>query len=252
VSVKKLNSINDLAAFRKNLVEEGILGPGKKRIRVCCGTGCRANHSLKVVDKLRKEAKRTETDVEIVTTGCQGLCQKGPVMTVEPQGYFYHRVGPENVADIISRTVEKGLPIRSLLYRRSIREKLASSIDEVPFYHKQVRVSLRHNGAIDPTNILHYIVVGGYKALEKALSAMTPDQVLAEVDKANLRGRGGAGFPAGVKWRHSKRSPVKTKVVIANGDEGDPGAFMDRSVMEGDPHSLLEGMILCSYAIGAK
>jgi len=165
--MERLNSIDDLIAFRKDLAREGILAPGKKRIRVCCGTGCRANHSLKLVDKLKKEAQRTETDVEIITTGCQGLCQKGPVMTVEPQGYFYHRVQPERVEDIISRTVGKGEPIRSLLYRRSIREKLASSIDEVPFYRKQVRVSLRHNGAIDPTNILHYIAVGGYGALER-------------------------------------------------------------------------------------
>jgi NADH:ubiquinone oxidoreductase subunit F (NADH-binding)/MinD superfamily P-loop ATPase/(2Fe-2S) ferredoxin len=250
--MERLNSIDDLIAFRKNLAREGILAPGKKRIRVCCGTGCRANHSLKLVDNLKKEARRNETDVEIIRTGCQGLCQKGPVLIVEPQGYFYHRVEPEKAEDIISRTIIKGMPIRSLLYRRSIREKPGSSIDEVPFYRKQVRVSLRHNGAIDPTNILHYIAVGGYKALEKALSAMTPEQVLSEVDRANLRGRGGAGFPAGIKWRHSKKSPVKAKFVIANGDEGDPGAFMDRSVMEGDPHSLLEGMILCAYAIGAR
>ncbi len=137
-----------------------------------------------------------------------------------------------------------------LLYRRTYGE-WAYHIDEVPFYSKQVRVALRHNGKIDPTNILHYIAIGGYKALEKVLSSMTPEQVLDEVDKANLRGRGGAGFPAGKKWRHTKKTPG-LKFVIANGDEGDPGAFMDRSVMEGDPHSLLEGMIICAYAIGAN
>ncbi len=173
-------------------------------------------------------------------------------MIIEPQGYFYHRVQPERAGDIISRTIKGEKPVWDLLYRRSIGEKPAYLIKEVPFYSKQIRVSLKNNGAIDPTNIYHYIAVGGYKALEKAFSKMTPEQVLDEVDKANLRGRGGAGFPAGKKWRHSKKSPGAVKFVIANGDEGDPGAFMDRSVMEGDPHSLLEGMLLCAYAIGAR
>ncbi|MBM4135954.1 MAG: 4Fe-4S dicluster domain-containing protein [Nitrospira sp.] len=249
--MEKLNSINDLIAFREHLFREGILAPGKKRIRVCCGTGCRANRSIKLVNELKKESQGSETDVEIIMTGCQGLCQKGPVMIVDPQGFFYHKVQPEHAKDIIARTI-KGKPLRRLLYHRSIGEKYAYSVDEVPFYHKQVRVTLRNNGAIDPTNILHYITVGGYRALEKALSTMTPEQVLDEVDKANLRGRGGAGFPAGKKWRHAKRAPGNIKFVIANGDEGDPGAFMDRSLMEGDPHSLLEGMMLCAYAIDAR
>lgn len=250
--MKKLNSVNDLIAFRDILIKEGVLAPGKKRIKVCAGTGCRANHSLKVVEELNRESQRTGTEVEIITTGCQGLCQKGPVMVIEPQGYFYHKVQSESAEDIISRTVKGEKPIWDLLYRRSIGENPTYLINDVPFYSKQIRVSLKNNGTIDPTNIYHYIVVGGYKALEKAFSKMTPDQVLNEVDKANLRGRGGAGFPAGKKWRHSKKSPGNIKFVIANGDEGDPGAFMDRSVMEGDPHSLLEGMILCAYAIGAR
>jgi len=250
--MKRLDSVNDLIAFRDLLLKEGVLAPGKKRIRVCAGTGCRANHSLKVVEELNRESQRTGTEVEIITTGCQGLCQKGPVMIIEPQGYFYHRVQPERAGDIISRTIKGEKPVWDLLYRRSIGEKPVCLIKEVPFYSKQIRVSLKNNGAIDPTNIYHYIAVGGYKALEKAFSRMTPEQVLDEVDKANLRGRGGAGFPAGKKWRHSKKSPGAVKFVIANGDEGDPGAFMDRSVMEGDPHSLLEGMLLCAYAIGAR
>jgi NADH:ubiquinone oxidoreductase subunit F (NADH-binding)/NAD-dependent dihydropyrimidine dehydrogenase PreA subunit/(2Fe-2S) ferredoxin len=250
--MKRLDSVNDLIAFRDTLLKEGVLAPGKKRIKVCAGTGCRANHSLKIVEELKKESQGSGVEVEIITTGCQGLCQKGPVMLIEPQGYFYHKVQSERAEDIISRTVKGEKPIWDLLYRRSIGEKPTYLINEVPFYSKQVRVSLKNNGAIDPTNIDHYIAVGGYKALEKAFSKMTPDQVLNEVDKANLRGRGGAGFPAGKKWRHSKKSLGNIKFVIANGDEGDPGAFMDRSVMEGDPHSLLEGMILCAYAIGAR
>ena len=250
--MKRLDSVNDLIAFRDILLKEEVLAPGKKRIKVCAGTGCRANRSLKIVEELSRESQRTETEVEIMTTGCQGLCQKGPVMIIEPQGYFYHRVQPGRAGDIISRTIKGEKPVWDLLYRRSIGEKPACLIKEVPFYSKQIRVSLKNNGAIDPTNIYHYIAVGGYKALEKAFSKMTPEQVLDEVDKANLRGRGGAGFPAGKKWRHSKKSPGAVKFVIANGDEGDPGAFMDRSVMEGDPHSLLEGMLLCAYAIGAR
>jgi NADH:ubiquinone oxidoreductase subunit F (NADH-binding)/NAD-dependent dihydropyrimidine dehydrogenase PreA subunit/(2Fe-2S) ferredoxin len=250
--MKRLDSVNDLIAFRDILLKEEVLAPGKKRIKVCAGTGCRANRSLKIVEELSRVSQRTETEVEIMTTGCQGLCQKGPVMIIEPQGYFYHRVQPERAGDIISRTIKGEKPVWDLLYRRSIGEKPVCLIKEVPFYSKQIRVSLKNNGAIDPTNIYHYIAVGGYKALEKAFSKMTPEQVLDEVDKANLRGRGGAGFPAGKKWRHSKKSPGAVKFVIANGDEGDPGAFMDRSVMEGDPHSLLEGMLLCAYAIGAR
>ena len=250
--MERLNNIDDFIALRKRLAREGLLDPDKKRIKVCCGTACRANHSLKLVKKLHEESQNSDSDIEIITTGCQGLCQMGPVMTIDPKGYFYHKVRPERAGDIINRTVKADKPIWDLLYRGSLGQKPAHFISDVSFYKKQVRIALRNNGRIDPTNILHYIAVGGYKGLEKALSAMTPEDVLHEVDKANLRGRGGAGFPAGIKWRHSKKSSVKTKFVIANGDEGDPGAFMDRSVMEGDPHSLLEGMILCAYAIGAK
>jgi len=247
---QRLESIEDLSALREKLKNEGVLSTDTKRIRVCCGTGCRANNSLKLYEELKKEAEKSDTSVEIIQTGCQGLCQKGPVMIIEPQNYFYHRVQPERASQIIRRTINDSKPIVDLLYRKQYGER-AYHINDVPFYKKQVRVALRHNGKIDPTNILHYIAIGGYKALEKALSYMTPDDVLSEVDKANLRGRGGAGFPAGKKWKHTKSTPG-IKFVIANGDEGDPGAFMDRSVMEGDPHSLLEGMILCAYAIGAR
>lgn len=251
-AMKRLNNIAELVNLRKLLLKEGVLTSRQKRIKLCCGTGCMANNSLKVADALMKEAQRSNTDVEIITTGCQGLCQKGPVMVIEPQGYFYQRVQPNRTGDIISRTIKEEAPIWDLLYRRAFGEKTAYSMASVPFYGKQLRIALRNNGRIDPANIYHYIAVGGYKALEKAFSEMTPEHVLDEVDKANLRGRGGAGFPAGKKWRHTKKSPGAVKFVIANGDEGDPGAFMDRSIMEGDPHSLLEGMLLCAYAIGAR
>ena len=250
--VKKLKNIHDLIAFRDLLLKQGVLAPGKRRIKVCAGTGCRANNSMRIVEELRKTSHGSDVDVEVITTGCQGLCQKGPVMTIEPQGYFYQKVRPERADAIVSHTVKGEKPLWDLLYCRCIGEKPTYLISEVPFYSKQVRVALRNNGKIDPTNIHHYIAIGGYRALEKALSMMTPEEVLYEVDEANLRGRGGAGFPAGRKWKHTKNSPSSIKFVIANGDEGDPGAFMDRSVMEGDPHSLLEGMLLCAYAIGAR
>jgi len=251
IEIKKLNRINDLITLRERLSREGLLAPGKKRIRVCCGTGCRANKSLKVAEGLKRESEKNGNEVEIVTTGCQGLCQKGPVMIIDPEGYFYQKVKPERVQEIVSRTIKGEKPIWDLLFRR-IYGETAYFINDVPFYSKQVRVVLRNNGKIDPANIYHYIVVDGYKALEKIFSGIKPDQVLDEVDKSNIRGRGGAGFPTGKKWKFTKNFKTDIKFVIANGDEGDPGAFMDRSVMEGDPHSLLEGMLICAYAIGAR
>lgn len=250
--MKKLTSLDDLGDLRKQLSVEGVLAPGKKRIRVCCGTACRANQSLRLAQELEAAVASRKDDVEIVTTGCQGLCQMGPVVTVEPQGFFYHKVTPERAEDLVARSVTDEKPLWDLLFRRSILEKPVYFVQDIPFYRKQQRIALRNNGRIDPTNIYHSLVLGGYRALEKALSKMTPQQVLEEVKIANLRGRGGAGFPAGVKWEHTRKAPGRIKLVIANGDEGDPGAFMDRSIMEGDPHSLLEGMILCAYAIGAQ
>jgi NADH-quinone oxidoreductase subunit F/NADP-reducing hydrogenase subunit HndC len=204
------------------------------------------------VAAIEEESGKRGISVDVVKTGCQGLCQKGPVMKVEPQGIFYQKVKPEHAKSILAYTVQGGQPFRQSLYRDSYLSEPVPEMMNVPFYKKQLRIALRNNGLIDPRNIHHYIAVGGYAALEKALGSMTPDEVLNEVDRANLRGRGGAGFPAGRKWKHTKSAKGKVKFVIANGDEGDPGAFMDRSVMEGDPHSLFEGMLLCAYAIGAE
>ncbi len=250
--IQRLNTVEDLTALRELITREGILASGKKRIKICCGTGCRANKSLELAEALKKEAEGTGIDLEIVTTGCQGLCQKGPVMSMEPREIFYQKVKHHNVKDIISTTFFAESPVRNLLYRGTFLDKPIESMEEIPFYKKQMRIALSNNGKIDPNNIYHYIAVGGYKAVEKIFSSMTPDQVIEEVKKANIRGRGGAGFPAGVKWAHTKKAPGNIKMVIANGDEGDPGAFMDRSIMEGDPHGLLEGMIICAYAIGAS
>jgi NADH-quinone oxidoreductase subunit F/NADP-reducing hydrogenase subunit HndC len=247
----RLKSIEELKNLRLLLKEE-TFPEDKERIRVCTGTACMATGANKVIERIEQRAKDRGLDIQVVKTGCQGLCQKGPVMKVEPFGYFYQRVKPDDADPIVSNTLSAGFPVRYLLNRDTIYKEPYELMDELPFYKKQLRIALRNNGRIDPRNIYHYIAVGGYTAFEKALSSMTPDEVLDEVDRANLRGRGGAGFPAGKKWRHTKRAPGELKFVIANGDEGDPGAFMDRSIMEGDPHSLIEGMLLCAYAIGAE
>jgi NADH-quinone oxidoreductase subunit F/NADP-reducing hydrogenase subunit HndC len=247
----KLNNVNELEVLRESLQEE-TFKPDALRARVCCGTACTATGAHKLIDRFRKESASSGVDLEIVKTGCQGICQKGPVLKVEPMNIFYQRTKPKNVPWIMNYSMLGNLPYRQGLYRDDILSDPIPEMTDIPFYKKQVRIALRNNGVIDPNSINHFIAVGGYAGLEKALSTMTPDQVLDEVDKANLRGRGGAGFPAGKKWIHTKKAPGDIKFVIANGDEGDPGAFMDRSIMEGDPHSLLEGMAINAYAIGAQ
>jgi NADH-quinone oxidoreductase subunit F/NADP-reducing hydrogenase subunit HndC len=247
----KLNSVNELKELREKLKKE-TFQPDALRARVCCGTACTATGAYKVIDSFEKEAADTGVDVEIVKTGCQGICQKGPVLKVEPINIFYQRTKPENVSSIMSYSMLGNMPFRQGLYRDSYLTEPIPEMVDIPFYKKQVRIALRNNGVVDPNNIDHFIAVGGYSGLEKALSSMTPDDVMEEVDKSNLRGRGGAGFPAGRKWKHVKGAPGDIKFVVANGDEGDPGAFMDRSIMEGDPHSLLEGMALCAYAMGGQ
>ena len=246
----KLTSIDGLRQLRERLTQDTFL-PEKPRARVCCGTACTASGAHKVIDALQEEARSRGVDVEIVKTGCQGMCQKGPNIKVEPSEFYYQRIKPEQVPFLFTYTFAHHMPYRQGLYREDITSDPALEMTDLPFYRRQVRIALRNNDTIDPTDISQYIAVGGYAALEKALSSMTPDDVLNEVDKANLRGRGGAGFPAGKKWKHTRSAYGDVKFVIANGDEGDPGAFMDRAIMEGDPHSLFEGMLLCAYAIGA-
>jgi NADH-quinone oxidoreductase subunit F/NADP-reducing hydrogenase subunit HndC len=247
----KLKSVKELRELREKLKKE-TFQPDALRARVCCGTACTATGAYNVIDSFKKEAANSGVDVEIVKTGCQGICQKGPVLKVEPINIFYQRTKPENVSSIMSYSMLGNMPYRQGLYRDNILTEPIPEMVDIPFYKKQFRIALRNNGVVDPNNIDHYLAVGGYAGLEKALSSMSPDQVLEEVDRANLRGRGGAGFPAGRKWKHVKGAPGEIKLVVANGDEGDPGAFMDRSIMEGDPHSLLEGMALCAYAMGGQ
>ncbi len=247
----KLKNVSELNELKEKLKEE-TFKPDTLRARVCCGTACTATGAHKLIDRFEKEAEATGTELEIVKTGCQGICQKGPVLKIEPMNIFYQRTKPKNVPWIINYSKLGNMPFRQALYRDNIHSEPIAEMDEIPFYKKQKRLALRNNGVVDPNNINHFLAVGGYGGLARALGSMTPDQVLDEVDNANLRGRGGAGFPAGRKWRHVKSAVNDIKFVMANGDEGDPGAFMDRSIMEGDPHSLLEGMALCAYAIGAE
>ncbi len=246
----KLTNREDLINLCDNLKAE--LQLDKKEIKLCCGTACRATGSLKVLDALKSEFENSGMAIEVITTGCQGLCQKGPLMKVEPYGYFYQRVSVSHVPKIVRNTMVAGFPVRELLYRDSIITNPVEIMDEVPFYKKQRRLVLRNNERVDPERISRYIAYDGYFALGKALFVMSHDDVINEIKNSGLRGRGGAGFPTGIKWEAVRKSTNKVKIIVANGDEGDPGAFMDRSIMEGDPHSLIEGMLLCAYAVGAK
>lgn len=251
--MKRLDNIRDFFALREEL-RENFFNSSKQSIRVCCGTACKASGSGKLLEVLRQEIEKIpkKNEVEIVETGCQGLCEKGPVMNIAPQRYFYQRVSASHVPKIVGNTLMLGIPVRELLYRDSFITDTIESMDDVPFYKKQHRLVLKNNERIDPLNIYHYIAYDGYLAFQKSLFMMTPDEVIEEIKRSGLRGRGGAGFPTGLKWEAVKRAPGRIKIVVANGDEGDPGAFMDRSIMEGDPHSLIEGMMLCGYAVGAR
>ena len=244
-------TFQELDSWRHYLLEE-IFPQDKERIRVCTGTACLASGARQVIEDIEEDVKQKGCNVEVTKTGCQGLCQKGPLVQIDPKGYFYQRVKGSDAPALVANALSAGPPIRHLLYTDPDSGERCERLSSIPFYKKQRRIVLRNNGRIDPTNIRHYIALGGYAAIQKALRSMTPDEVLREVEKAYLRGRGGAGFPAGTKWRHTKKAPGDVKFVIANGDEGDPGAFMDRAIMEGDPHSLIEGMLLCAYAIGAS
>jgi len=212
--METVKSIKDLRILREKLASEVLL-PGRERARVCCGTACTASGSSKVISSLEAEAERKGLDIEIVRTGCQGMCQKGPIMKMEPRegkDVFYQRVRPEQAPSLIQYTFVSGTPYRQALYREDFMSDPTTEMLNLPFYKKQVRIALRNNDKIDPTNIHHYIAVGGYAALEKALASMTPDDVLHEIDRALLRGRGGAGFPAGQKWHHTKSAPGARKL----------------------------------------
>jgi NADH:ubiquinone oxidoreductase subunit F (NADH-binding)/(2Fe-2S) ferredoxin len=251
LTFKRLENVQDLYALRARLLKERGESDAH-RVRVCCGTACQATGSNKLVKKFEEEAAAKNVKLEIVKTGCQGFCQRGPVMIQEPQQIFYQKVKVEDVPGIFSTSVLYGMPYRKQLYREVPLAEPNEEMQDIPFYKKQKRLALHRNGFVDPCNIYDAIREEGYVGLGKVLTEMKPDDVIDIVKKSGLRGRGGAGFPAGLKWEHTKKSGARVKAVVCNGDEGDPGAFMDRAVMEGDPHSVLEGMIINAYAIGAQ
>ena len=227
----------------------------RSHVMVCGGTGCTSSNSAAVIAEFEKQLleKGLDKEVKVVRTGCFGLCEAGPVCIVYPEGSFYAHVTPENVTKIVDEHLIKGRIVKDLLYKGSMEEdqKTVKSLDKVDFYKKQKRVALRNCGVIDPENIDEYIAFDGYAALGKCLTELTPDQVIDEILKSGLRGRGGGGFPTGMKWKFAKNSVSDKKYVCCNADEGDPGAFMDRSILEGDPHAVIEAMAIAAYAIGA-
>ena len=248
----KFTSAADIEAFARELRSRE--GPAPKSVRVCIGTGCAAKGSRRLYELFCEAANRSGRDirVEAKCVGCHGFCERGPIVVVEPGEIFYQQVEEPDVAEIFRETVLGGRVIQRLLYEDSGTGKKAERADEIPFYKVQERIVLVGNGRIDPTKITGYIAEGGYSALAKVISSMTPEEVISEVEVAGLRGRGGGGFPTARKWRSCREAEGSPKYVICNGDEGDPGAFMDRSIMEGNPHSVIEGMLIGAYAIGSE
>jgi len=225
-----------------------------KTIRVCCGTGCLANGSKAVAEAFEEKIKAlgapAEVECEIKRTGCNGFCENGPLVTIVPDNISYYHVKPADADEIIEKTIMRGEPVERLLYKNDKGERVLSQQDN-PFYAPQMKIALRNIGKISPASVDDYISAGGYEALKKAVN-MTPEEIISEIEASGLRGRGGAGFPTGTKWRTAAGYDTFPKYVACNGDEGDPGAFMDRSILEGDPHSVLEGLAICALAIGAE
>jgi NADH-quinone oxidoreductase subunit F len=246
-SVKGLESAAKKATTERSRIETEVL--------VCAGTGCLANGSLGVADALKRAIHSRKLDAKLKlglkTTGCHGFCEQGPLVVIQPKGIFYRGVKAKDTKEIVEKTLMEGEVIERLLYRDPNTKKRIERYTDIPFYSKQLRIALRNIGKIDPASIDDYIAVGGYAGLAKALTKMTPEQVVDAVAKSGLRGRGGGGFPTGRKWKTCRNAPAETKYVLCNADEGDPGAFMDRSICEGDPYAVIEGMVIGAYAVGA-
>ena len=225
----------------------------KTYLLICGGTGCASNHGTELYDALQREigALGLAGEAQVVRTGCFGFCEKGPIVKVLPDETFYVSVKPEDAHDIVAEHVLKGRPVQRLLYDKS-QSQLNTKLENIGFYQKQFRIVLRNCGIINPEKIDEYIARDGYAALAKALTEMTPDDIIAEVKKSGIRGRGGAGFPTWMKWNFTKQAPGDEKYIVCNADEGDPGAYMDRSTIEGDPHSILEAMTIAGRAVGAN
>ncbi len=225
----------------------------KMHMMVCGGTGCRASASDTIEENLKTELQNNnlENDVQVVTTGCFGFCEKGPIVKCLPDNTFYTQVTPEDAKEIVEEHVIKGRQVERLLYKDPTKQETVADSKHMGFYKKQLRIALRNCGFLDPENIEEYIARDGYEALGKALLEMKPEEIIEEIKESGLRGRGGGGFPAGLKWQFAAANKADQKYVVCNADEGDPGAFMDRSILEGDPHSVLEAMTICGYSTGA-
>ena len=260
--MNKITSFEELkalqAAERAKIAVRDGQAPGaanlaRHHVMICAGTGCSSSNSMLVKEALEKQLVEAGLDkeIDVVQTGCFGFCSLGPIMVVYPEGTFYHHVKVEDVAEIVETHLKGGQLVERLLYDIPGQNKKAPDMSHIPFFQKQKRVALRNCGTIDPENIGEAIAHNAYQGLGKALTEMTPAEVIAEVEKSGIRGRGGAGFPTGKKWKFAAGYQSPEKYVVVNADEGDPGAFMDRSVLEGDPHSILEAMAIGGYAIGA-
>ncbi len=247
----RIKSPAELEAVRAEIL--AARDPDKPCITLCCGSACQASGSLEVAGRLEAELREQGLDdeVQIRTTGCHGYCERGPIVVNEPSGVSYFQIQPDDVSEIVAEIKDGGVVDR-LLYADPVTDEKIRQEAEIPFYKNQKRLVFGDNIKIDPKSIEDYLAIGGYAALAKALSEMTPEDVLEEVKRANLRGRGGGGFPAGIKWEGTRNAPGNTKYVIVNADEGDPGAYMDRSLLEGNPHAILEGLVLGAYAVGAQ
>ena len=249
--MNRLETAGDLESLRAAILAR----PKTSCISICGGTGCHAYGCVEVADAFRQEIVRQDLSekVQVKMTGCHGFCEHGPLVIIYPERIFYHRVSPKDAAEVVTETIKKGNVIERLQYVNESTGELVRIESDVPFYSRQNRLIFGNNGMIDPTNIEDYIAVGGYLALPKVLFQMTPTGVIEEIKQSGLRGRGGGGFPVGVKWESCRNAASSngTRYIICNADEGDPGAYMDRSLLEGNPHSVIEGMIIAAYAIGS-
>ena len=259
--MSKIKSFNELKDFadklkpilymRENHTKEN---PEKREILVCGGTGCTSSDSIQIIENLRNEIKKADLEgsVEVLLTGCFGFCAKGPIVKVYPDDIFYTQVKPEDASEIVQSHLVNHKVVERLLFEEpTLDHKKVEKHNDMSFYKKQSRVALRYCGHINPENIFEYIGCNGYIALGKCISELSPIEVVEEIKASGLRGRGGAGFPTGIKWESASQTPPGQKYVVCNADEGDPGAFMDRSILEGNPHSVLEAMAICGYAIGS-
>ena len=249
--MSRINSPAELEEFRKGILSKR--DPNKPCITLCSGSACHASGSGDVAASLEEEIKKQglSAEVDIRRTGCHGFCERGPIIVIHPEEICYFQIEPKDVPEIISQTIKEKKIIERLLYTDPETHEKIIHESEIPFYKHQERLVFGSNGSIDPKSIDDYLAIGGYAALAKSLSGMSAEQVLEEVKKSNLRGRGGGGFPAGRKWEGSRDAPEKIKYVIVNADEGDPGAYMDRALLEGNPHAILEGLTIGAYAIGS-